>query len=210
MDTQNIIDHFSEFVLKNNKRPSSVYNFCQHLKIEESLFYNHYSSFDQLESVMLSKMVDNAIELSEAETDENEIPIDAKHQLLTFYLTLVEVFKSNRSLVVFILGQSKSELKHLNKIQYSRGIFFKFFATLNLPFDAISFIPDNRVKEKAIKTAAWVQFISILKYWLQDDSKGFEKTDIFIEKSLKLSFELSDSTVLGSIVDLGKFMMNRK
>ncbi len=210
MDIQNIINHYSEFVLKNNKRPSSVYNFCQHLKIEESLFYDHYSSFDQLESVMLSKMVDNAIALTEGETDGNEIPIDAKHQLLTFYLTLVEVFKSNRSLVVFILHQCNSELGNLNKVQYSRAIFFKFLATLDISLDAMSFIPDNRVKEKAINTAAWVQFISILKYWLQDDSKGFEKTDIFIEKSLKLSFELSESTVLGSIVDLGKFMMSKK
>ena len=74
----------------------------------------------------------------------------------------------------------------------------------------MSFLPDASVQEKTIQSAGWLQFISILKYWLQDNSLGFEKTDIFIEKSLKLSFELSESNVLNSIVDLGKFMMNKK
>jgi hypothetical protein len=210
MDTQKVINYYTEYVLKHNKRHSSVFDFCQELKLEESEFYNHFSSFDQLEAVIFSKMVDNAISLTVKENEENENSMDAKHQLLTFYLTLVEVFKSNRSLLVFLLPKCKSELGNLKKVQKSRESFFNFLSTLDIPLDVVSFLPDRSIKEKTINAAAWIQFISILKYWLQDHSKGFEKTDIFIEKSLKLSFEISESTLLNSIVDLGKFMMKKK
>ena len=82
------------------------------------------------------------------------------------------------------------------------------------PFDSnlsfLSFLPGPSIEKKTIEVAAWIQFISILKYWIHDCSPGFKKTDVFIEKSLKFSFELSESNVLNSMVDLGKFMMNKK
>lgn len=163
-----------------------------------------------MDSDILLRLVENALVLTVKDNEENETEIDAKHQLLTFYLTLVEVFKSNRSLILFLLPQCKNEMASLKKLHKSRERFFGFIATLDISLDLMSFIPDTSVKEKTIKAAAWLQFISILKFWLQDTSKGFEKTDIFIEKSLKLSFELSESNVLNSIVDLGKFMRNKK
>jgi hypothetical protein len=210
MDTQNLITHYTEYVLKHDERPSSVYNFCEHLELEESEFYDHFSSFDQLETEILSRMVDNAIALTVKEDGDNESSSDSKNQLLTFYLTLTEVFKSNRSLVLFLLPQGKKELASLKMLKKSRKSFFDFIKTLEVSPSFMSFIPDVNVKEKTIQAAAWLQFISILRYWLQDKSSGFEKTDIFIEKSLKLSFELSESNVLNSIVDLGKFMINKK
>ncbi len=210
MNTQKVISHYTEYVLEHNKRPSSVYNFCEGLKMDESAFYDHFSSFDQLDAKILLRMVDNAIVLTTAEDNENAKSKDAKHQLLTFYLTLAEVFKSNRSLLVFLLPQEKMDLRSLKVLQKSKESFLTFLTTLDVKLDFMSFIPDNKIQHKTIQTAGWIQFISILKYWLQDTSSGFEKTDVFIEKSLKLSFELSDSNVLNSIVDLGKFMMNKK
>ena len=65
------------------------------------------------------------------------------------------------------------------------------------------------MKDKALETAAWMQFCSILLYWLKDTSPDFEKTDVFIEKSLKLSFDLAESNVMESVVDLGKFMFGK-
>ena len=210
MNTQKVITHYTEYVLIHNKRPASIYSFCENLKVKESDFYDHFSSFDQLDADILLRMVDNAIALTIDEDGENSESKDAKHQLLTFYLTLTEVFKSNRSLLIFLLPQSKIDLRSLKVLHKSKESFLAFIDTLGLSLDFMSFIPDTSIQNKTIKTAGWVQFISILKYWLQDTSAGFEKTDVFIEKSLKLSFELSDSNVLNSIVDLGKFMMNKK
>lgn len=37
---------------------------------------------------------------------------------------------------------------------------------------------------------AWLQFMSIIGYWLNDSTPNFEKTDIYIEKSVRAGFDL--------------------
>jgi hypothetical protein len=49
-----------------------------------------------------------------------------------------------------------------------------------------------------------------IKFWLDDNSKGFEKTDIFIEKSVNASFDILDTTPLKSVIDFGKFLFKEK
>ena len=43
-----------------------------------------------------------------------------------------------------------------------------------------------------------------------DDSADFEKTDLFIEKSIAASFELAHTKPLKSVVDFGKFLFKEK
>jgi len=49
-----------------------------------------------------------------------------------------------------------------------------------------------------------------MKFWLDDTSEAFEKTDIFIEKSLNTSFELLNTKSLNNIIDLAKFLYKEK
>jgi hypothetical protein len=49
-----------------------------------------------------------------------------------------------------------------------------------------------------------------LKFWIDDTSLSFEKTDIFIEKSVNTSFDLMDIAPLKSLIDFGKFMWQEK
>jgi hypothetical protein len=49
-----------------------------------------------------------------------------------------------------------------------------------------------------------------MKFWLEDTSSSFEKTDIFIEKSVNTSFDLLDIKPLKSIIDFGKFLFKEK
>jgi hypothetical protein len=45
---------------------------------------------------------------------------------------------------------------------------------------------------------------------MEDESKSFEKTDIFIEKSINASFDIIDSPPRKSVMDLAKFMFKEK
>ena len=45
---------------------------------------------------------------------------------------------------------------------------------------------------------------------MEDDSADFEKTDLFIEKSIAASFELANTKPLKSVVDFGKFLFKEK
>jgi len=58
----------------------------------------------------------------------------------------------------------------------------------------------------AINEAAWLQLLSVMRFWYKDESPGFEKTDIFIEKLLTASFDLMNTRPMKSVTDLGKFI----
>ena len=63
---------------------------------------------------------------------------------------------------------------------------------------------------KLISEGVWVQFLFLMKFWLNDDSAGFEKTDMAIEKSVNTVFDVLDNTPLESIIDFGKFLWKEK
>ena len=49
-----------------------------------------------------------------------------------------------------------------------------------------------------------------MKFWMDDTSASFEKTDIFIEKSVNTSFDVLNVIPLKSIIDFGKFIFKEK
>ncbi len=207
MEKDEILKAYSNFVLGKNRRPESVYSFTKSVEIEENEFYNHFSVFEELEQEILNSFVQNAVDLTTKEQKkDSEGP---KESLLTFYFTLAEVLKANRSLVKFILPLEKGELMRFRSLKLWKRTFLKFVDSLQVYAMALSFIPNEKFRDKAIASGAWLQFCSIVLYWLKDDSKGFEKTDLFIEKSLRLSFDLTESRAVESFIDLGKFMFGK-
>ena len=63
---------------------------------------------------------------------------------------------------------------------------------------------------KLFSEGAWLQFLFILKFWMDDDSPGFEKTDVAIEKSINTVFDIFENTPLDNIIDFGKFLFKEK
>ena len=53
---------------------------------------------------------------------------------------------------------------------------------------------------------AWVQLLFLLRFWMEDSSAGFEKTDLAIEKSVTTIFDVFENTPLESLIDFGKFL----
>jgi hypothetical protein len=49
-----------------------------------------------------------------------------------------------------------------------------------------------------------------LKFWIDDTSPGFEKTDIFIEKSVNTSFDVLNVAPIRTLIDFGKFIFKEK
>ena len=135
---------------------------------------------------------------------------DAQNKLLSFYFTFFEILKANRSFVVFALENEKNKLKALSKLSGLKKVFTHFVSelgieTMDLPMEKL-----EKFKEQGITEWAWGQLLFTMKFWIEDDSAGFEKTDILIEKSINTSFALMDNTVLKSVFDLGKFLYKEK
>jgi hypothetical protein len=64
--------------------------------------------------------------------------------------------------------------------------------------------------DRSLDESLWVQLILCFKFWMDDDSAGLEKTDIFIEKSINTGFDLLNVQPLQSVIDLGKFLFHEK
>ena len=120
------------------------------------------------------------------------------------------MLSANRSFVVAQLKESSNKLKSLSKLSELRIHFKSFYNELEIEKIDLKQEKLVEIQEKSMGEMAWLQFLFTLKFWLEDTSLSFEKTDIFIEKSVNTSFDLIDSTPLKSIIDLGKFLYKEK
>lgn len=213
LDQQKILDLYSNYVLRNNKKPLNVYSFCEDHGFSENDFYFYYANFEQLEADYLRFFMDRSIELiKEEETYEVDHP---KHKLLSFYYTFFEQLTMNRSLIIYLLGSEKNNLQNIKKLWSLKREFQLFIRSLGISEPLLTNTTESsakieKLRHKGIEELYWGHFVATLKFWMDDRSSNFEKTDIFIEKSVDTSFEFLDVKPFKKLVDLGKFLFNEK
>lgn len=202
-----IISLYMEYVLEKNQQPTSVFNFAKENDFKEPDFYNHFDSFEAIEKGVFKAFFDNTIAI--LNTSEEYQNFDARNKLLTFYFTFFENLTANRSYVVYALGKTK-DLKSLKALSELRKSYIHYIH--DLPIETVELKQEQleKIQKKGMQESAWIQLLVTLKFWLDDTSHSFEKTDIFIEKSINTGFDIIDVAPLKSIIDLGKFLFKEK
>lgn len=190
------------------KRPNSVAQFMKSLKKEESEFYTHFASFDVLEGAYFETFYTNVMDLLSKDDAFNEG--DARSQLLSFYFTYFELMTANRSLVLQLLPDTKMKRACASNLDEFKKRLKHFVGSLDIDFSILEKLPLEKVKEKGIEKMAWMQFIAVLEFWIADSSANFEKTDVFIEKSINTTFDVINIPALERIIDFGKFIYHEK
>lgn len=208
LSKESIISDYSKMILENGKKPTSIYQFCQNIKVEETQFYKFFSNFEQIEEAVFTSFFENTSKLLSESKEFNTY--DSRTQLLSFYFTFFEQMTANRSLVMQLLNEDKNKLKNLKKLSGLKILFKGFIDSLEIEPLKIPQETIEKIQQKSISELAWVQFLMTLKFWIDDTSPSFEKTDIFIEKSVHASFDLIDMTPLKNIIDFGKFLWKEK
>ncbi len=203
-----IISKYMSYVLENNAKPLTVYAFAKENKFEEATFYMHFGSFEAVEKSIFNAFYKNTVHVLEKSKDYQTF--DARNKLLSFYYTFFENLTANRSYVSVVLEGDTMQLKKLNVLSELKNSFTNYIDSLDIETIDIKQKNIAQIQQKTIKESAWIQLLITLKFWLNDASASFEKTDIFIEKSVNTSFDLIDSTPLKSIIDLGKFLYKEK
>ena len=203
-----ILSIFMDSVLEHEKFPLSVYKFCKTNEIDELDFYKSYASLDTIKYHVWQVFFDNTMGLLHKNKQYDSM--DRKDRLLTFYFTFFEVLLLNRSYVLFALEGNESRMTKIGQLKKLR-ISFKSFAS-----ELIEEGNDNKTLSLAkhpvglFSEASWAQLLFFLKFWLDDTSPNFEKTDAAIEKSINVAFDVFDNTQLDAIFDLGKFLWKEK
>ena len=199
-----IVSYYTDYTLMNGKKPNSVYEFAKHNNFEEADFYKYFASFEALEKNYFVTMFHYTMELlNKNETYQNYSSGD---KLTSFYFTFFEMATANRSFVRYLLESDKN----LSKLNALKSYYLDFALQILEKPIKIEQKSVEKVQDKVIQELSWIQFSSILNFWLHDDSLNFEKTDIFIEKSVKASFDLAYNIPTKSIIDFGKFLWKER
>ncbi|WP_158838632.1 TetR family transcriptional regulator C-terminal domain-containing protein [Polaribacter sp. L3A8] len=204
----NLISWYMEFVLENNHQPKSVFSFAKENNFEEADFYKFYTSFDILEEAIFSEFFHHTITvLSKSEDYET---FDARNKLLSFYFTFFEILTAKRSYLVYALESSSRDFKKLKTLKGLRKEYINYVQNIGIEKIDLKHERLGEIQDKSIQESSWFHLLVTLKFWLDDVSPSFEKTDLFIEKSINARFDLMDIKPLQSIIDFGKFILKEK
>ena len=208
INKETLVTMYMNTVLDNNETPKSVYAFAKMNHFQESEFYSFFGTFEALESSIYELFFEKT--MSTLEKSKEYVDYDAMNKLLSFYFTFFGNLTANRSYVSKSLVSEKGGLNQMKKLKPLKKKFLEFVDDLDLGGFEIKNKHLDNIKDQVFNESYWVQMLVTLKFWLDDDSADFEKTDLFIEKSIAASFELASIRPLKSVVDFGKFLFKEK
>ena len=203
-----IITFYMEYVVEHKTKPDAVEDFAQLYQFDEVIFYEYFSSFKVLEKTIYNELFLNSVVILKQSPEYHSF--GKKDKLLSLYYTFFENLALNQEYVKLSLQGLENQLKALSTFSLFKKSFTAFIDELNLETISLNVETIENIQKKVIKESAWVQFLFIMKFWLDDTSDAFEKTDIFIEKSINTSIELLDTKSLHNIIDLAKFLYKEK
>ena len=205
---EDIISNFMEYVLLNNKKPDSVYSFSKQYNFNEEDYYKFYGNFSALEQSIFKVFYEKTVNLLEKNNEYQNY--SSRDKMLSFYYSFFELLTANRSYVVHALGSPTKNLKKIDTLKKLKKSFSNYIDKLDITLLETNQETLDKIQNKTLKESAWFQLLLTIKYWLEDTSPSFERTDIFIEKAVNTSFDLINIKPLKSVLDLGKFLYKDK
>jgi hypothetical protein len=208
-NTRKVIqDAFIKYVLTEGKLPTSVYKFCLDNGWQEGEFYQYFANLETIPAGIWEDWMNDT--LQSLRSDENFASFSSREKILTFYFAFAEKLKQNRSYALYTL-------KHDFKV----GTKPAFLLKTKKPFTnwLQEVMMDGLVKEEIAKRPFldkrypdlfWGHYLLFLQYWQKDMSPNLESTDVFIEKSVNLAFDLISKGAVDSAFDFAKFLFQQR
>ena len=203
-----ILTLYMDLVSKNLSKPIDVADFCEQVNLDEDNFYEHFKSLKKVEKTIFNELFKNSLEV--LNDSEEFLSFDGKHNFLSLYFTFFENLTLNREYVEVALKGFKNQLKSYKTLSSLQKSFISFVDSLALSESILPIDGLEKIQANFINQSAWIQLLITIKFWLDDTSESFEKTDIFIENSINTSFELIENKFLKNVFDLGKFVYKEK
>jgi len=208
INKEDIVSLYMNEILEKGQKPKSVYHFAKENDFQEAEFYAFFGTLEGLEKEIFRLFFVNTVDLLHKNADYQEY--DMKNKMLSFYFTFFEILTANRSYVLQSLKIDRNPLKNLSQLSLLRESFKEYVSEILTDDYRIEQEKFQKFQEKGIQESAWLQLMMTIKFWMDDASPAFEKTDIFIEKSVNASFELMNVAPLNHLLDFGKFLFKEK
>lgn len=199
-----ILAAYIHFSLEHETAPKSVYKFCKELSIDEAAFYAHFSSLDAVAESVWETFHHKA--LATLQKSKEFEGFSNREKVLSYLFTFFENLTLNRSYVLFALQGAHKNLSDLKVLRGLRSGYKLFIESLIEEENQSKTLEAFKYNKRFFAEAGWAQLLFLLKFFIEDRSKGFEKTDVVIEKSVNTIFDVFDNTPLENAFDLGKFL----
>ncbi|WP_179344188.1 TetR family transcriptional regulator C-terminal domain-containing protein [Winogradskyella ursingii] len=203
-----IIAFYMDDVVEHQVKPNSIEDFAKSHQFDDVVFYEHFTSFKDLEKTIYLMLFQNSVVVLKQSTEYHSY--SKKDKLLSLYYTFFENLALNKEYIRICLKGFENQLQALSDFSRLKRSFTDFIEDLNLETFSLNVDTIETIQNKTIKESAWLQFLFVFKFWLDDTSEDFEKTDMFIEKSIITAMDLLDTTSLHNIIDLAKFIYKEK
>ena len=206
-ETSDRLAAYRRHVLEHGKPPASVYRFCRDIGIGEADFYEHFSSLQVLEGAIWAERIHHVRSLLAA--DEEYAAYPPRQKVLAFDYTFLEAIRGQRSwyLLRFPRCQREAEGTRLRKF---RQAFLDWAEPV-----ADELAGENTLAERLRAPAVtarllYAHFCSVLRFHLEDESESFERTDAYIEKTVRLFFDVAEFRAPQSALDLVRFLQGSR
>lgn len=205
---EKIIKGYIEFELLNGRPPHSEFELAKKLKIEESVFYQSYTSLDKVRQAIPLNLLKKTFSVLDA--DPQYDAFSAREKLLALFFTMFEQFKTQRSYLLLKYSNLMKAPKTMHDWKlFNEELDSRIEGIINEGKETEE-IKDRPVIGSHFHKGYKLMFSYLFRVWVNDDSVDFANTDAAIEKSVNLSFDVLGSTPLDSLFDFGKFAMKTK
>jgi len=206
-----IREAYIDYLLEHGREPATVYQFMKMLNMKERVFYDYYNSFSAIEKDIWKSYFDETMTRIQGESVYNEYSV--REKLLAFYYTLIEVLKEHRSYVTYSVDRMKKmglRASNAGFLQDFKSSFLDYVNDLIAEGKETEEIVDRPLVSSRYDDGLWQQLLFVLRFWADDDSRGFERTDAAIEKAVNLSFDIMSRTALDAAVDFARFLYQKR
>jgi AcrR family transcriptional regulator len=204
-----ILEGFVAHLLEQGSEPASIFKFSKDIKIKEEEFYHYFTSFEAVKSAVWVSIFEET--LANVESQEVYKEYSVREKFLSFLFTWIEELKKNRSYLLSLYQDKSTTFKKLpGDTREFKEKFADYAADLVMEGKETQEIASRPFITEKYDEALWMQVGFVFRYWIDDRSPRFEKTDAAIEKSVNLAFDLMGKSALDSFLDFAKFLSQNK
>jgi hypothetical protein len=203
--TESIQNAYIDYVLTEGHEPKSVYLFAKNNEMSEEEFYRFYGSFEAVEQNVWTEFVRKTI--AEIKGQDIWAQYSARERALSFFYSFFELLKGSRSFAIYSLKKQPCTLSTPRVLENMKVIFESFAEEILRDGLETGELTDRKFFTNKYKNALWMQLGFVLKFWISDNSAGFEKTDEAIEKGINVTFDLFQRSPIDNLLDYGKFLV---
>lgn len=199
---------YVDYLLTQGKQPASVYKFCLDLGIKEDAFYTSFGSFDAIEKDIWTGFITKTV--NRLHSDKTFASFTTREKILSFYYSLLEELKNNRSFALQQLFTFRKPELTPSYLKDFKRVFEEFISATLAVGKSNGEISPRPYLDKLYPQLFWMHLGFILLFWKEDDSAGFEQTDAAVEKSVNLAFDLIGKGAIDTAFDFAKFLYQTK